>query len=364
MSIVDNLHYQAYGRAMLNPQENMPPNLSFQQRCYGLLTELGLIQTGEKINIQPLTGGVSSEIAKVITPQSVYCVKFALAQLKVAQVWEAPTRRSFAEYNWLNHVHTISPTSVPKLFGYSHTYRGFAMEFISGPSTRLWKTDLFDKGISVQDSQRVAKVLGRIHQYSALSRFPASKFQNQTDFWALRLEPYIHSLIEKHPALAAPLHAQINSLKSHDKVMIHGDISPKNILFKDDTPVFLDAECATMGDPVFDVAFCLNHFILKALHSKTLHSPVRRASYIAACLAFWEGYADWINWETSTGLEKRLTALLPILLLARVDGKSPVEYLTAPKRARIRAQIPAIISAPPATLSSLLNIIKDHLSLS
>ena len=42
-------------------------------------------------------------------------------------------------------------------------------------------------------------------------------------------------------------------------------MSPKNILVGPDGPIFLDAECAWYGDPAFDLAFCLNHMLLKCL---------------------------------------------------------------------------------------------------
>jgi hypothetical protein len=53
-------------------------------------------------------------------------------------------------------------------------------------------------------------------------------------------------------------------------------------------------------------------------------------------------------------LEARAARLLPGLLLARVDGKSPVEYLTgATQRDRVRTLAIPFLRAQPARLSDL-----------
>ena len=113
------------------------------------------------------------------------------------------------------------------------------------------------------------------------------------------------------------------------RALVHGDISPKNILHGPDGPVFLDAECAWFGDPAFDLAFCLNHLLLKGARE-----GADRTRYIAAFSALAGAYLAGVDWESASAIEARAAALLPALFLARVDGKSPVEYLTQRKRAR------------------------------
>jgi hypothetical protein len=90
-----------------------------------------------------------------------------------------------------------------------------------------------------------------------------------------------------------------------------------------DGPVFLDAECAWYGDPAFDLAFCLNHMLLKCIWR-----PQSTPGYLACFDALASSYLEGVAWESKAGLEARTAHLLPGLLLARVDGKSPVEYIT------------------------------------
>jgi hypothetical protein len=90
-------------------------------------------------------------------------------------------------------------------------------------------------------------------------------------------------------------------------------------------PVFLDAETACYGDPAFDAAFCLNHLLLKCVWH-----PEYMPAYLESFRAWKSAYLKSAVWENPRKLEARIAAILGVFLLARVDGKSPVEYLTAP----------------------------------
>ncbi|MCC7272734.1 MAG: aminoglycoside phosphotransferase family protein, partial [Alphaproteobacteria bacterium] len=112
-----------------------------------------------------------------------------------------------------------------------------------------------------------------------------------------------------------------------------------------DGPIFLDAECAWYGDPAFDLAFCLNHLLLKCLWT-----PVATPGFLAAFDALAAAYLPGVNWESAEALERRVAALLPALLLARIDGKSPVEYITDESTRDVvrHIAVPLIAEAPPS----------------
>jgi hypothetical protein len=110
--------------------------------------------------------------------------------------------------------------------------------------------------------------------------------------------------------------------------------------------VFLDAECAWYGDPAFDLAFCLNHLLLKCLWVPDA-APRFLACFEALATSYLQGYAP-------DGLEARAASLLPGLLLARVDGKSPVEYVTEEaQKTRVRRVARALFVTPPARLTEV-----------
>ena len=322
-------------------------------RCRDLVAEIGLADPGEVRRATPLTGGVASDIALVDLGARKVCVKFALGKLKVAEDWRAPVHRNRAEYAWLEFARSVSPENAPELHGRSEKLNGFAMEHVAGEDVYLWKSALLAEAPDRGEAEAVGRALGRLHAASTRSGFDRSAFGNRDDFHALRLEPYLVFTAGRHPAVAARLNALVADLYASDTALVHGDVSPKNILMRGGAPVLLDAECATMGDPSFDVAFCLNHLALKSLHL-----PASRAMLLRRADAFMAAYLGHVDWEPAAALDARVAALLPALMLARVDGKSPVEYLDDAERSRVRATALRMIDAPRETTAQALDEIR------
>jgi aminoglycoside phosphotransferase (APT) family kinase protein len=130
---------------------------------------------------------------------------------------------------------------------------------------------------------------------------------------------------------------------------MHGDVSPKNILCGPKGPVFLDAETACYGDPAFDLAFCLNHLLLKCVWH-----PEWQNEYLECFARLASGYRSEITWEAGVEAESRAASLLPALLLARVDGKSPADYLLDEReRAFVRTEAIAFLRGEEATLGRI-----------
>lgn len=300
-------------------------------RAAHLLEDLELASAVDVVSVRPLTGGVASDIGVVeLADGRCLCVKFALPRLKVAEDWHAPVHRSRAEYAWLLAALAIVPECVPKLYGWSAMLNGFAMEYVSGPDVVLWKRELLAGAGEGGQAAAVGSMLGRVHAASTQAGFDRGPFANRDDFRALRIEPYLTFTARRHPEVAKQLTAMAEALYASDAVLVHGDVSPKNILFRGGGPMLLDAECATMGDPAFDVAFCLNHLVLKGIHVPQAAPERRRGAE-----ELWAAYANHVSWEDVQALEARVTRLLPALMLARVDGKSPVEYLSKGSQDRV-----------------------------
>jgi thiamine kinase-like enzyme len=133
--------------------------------------------------------------------------------------------------------------------------------------------------------------------------------------------------------------------------LVHGDFSPKNFLICGERMVLLDGEAAWYGDPSFDVAFLLNHLFLKALYH-TLRS-LGTEQMIAA---FWKSYLECRQTKLQNDLEERAARLLLMLMLARVDGKSPVEYLGAPQTRLVREFVRRQLTARCFELAALASV--------
>ncbi len=308
---------------------------------------LGLAGQDEDVRATALTGGVSSGIHRVDLRSGSYCVKQALPQLKVAKVWMVPVERVFAEIRYLQVVGRIAPGQVPRVLGTDEASKSFVMPFL-GPEYRNWKADLLAGRVDVRVARAVGDLLGRIHAATAGDAQLAAQFATDENFHALRLEPYLVETARVHPALADGLLATVERTAATRRVLVHGDVSPKNILVGPDGPVLLDAECAWFGDPAFDLAFCLNHFLLKAAHL-----PAHAGELLASFRAFTDAYRPHAGWEDAQALEARVALLLPGLALARIDGKSPVEYLGEAQRAQVRRASIALLQDPPPSLSTI-----------
>ena len=296
------------------------------------LVREGLASDRSAIVAEPLTGGVASDIWRVEAGGRRFAVKRALAKLRVARDWRAPVSRNASEVEWLRTAAAIAPAAVPRILAHDAEVGAFAMEYLDPAQHPVWKAELRAGRADPAFASKVGTVLASIHAGTA--RRPELKpgFGDDATFTALRLDPYLNAAAEAHPDLAAPLQRLVTATLANRIALVHGDVSPKNILVGPAGPVFLDAECAWYGDPAFDLAFCLNHLLLKCLWT-----PAARADFLAAFDALAKSYLAGIDFEDAAALEARAARLLPGLFLARVDGKSPVEYLTDERdRARVR----------------------------
>ena len=315
------------------------------------LRRQGLAADGEVPRSEALSGGVSSDIWRVDLKGGPICVKRALPRLRVAQLWEAPIERNAYERRWLETANAIVPGVAPKVLagGDDESAGCFAMEYL--PQLPVWKAELRAGRADAVFAADVGRKLSAIHNATARRGDIASAFATDANFRAIRLEPYLLATGRVHGDLQPRLNELAEITSKNKLVLAHGDVSPKNILVGPRGPVFLDAECAWYGDPAFDLAFCLNHLLLKGLWV-----PASKAAFLACYNALAREYFASVDWEQPAVLERRAAALLPGLLLARVDGKSPVEYLTAEgDKARVRAFARRFLQSPASTLHDIGN---------
>ena len=289
----------------------------------GALRRMDLLGGGETFTAEPLLGGVSCDVWRVDLPAGPVCVKRALPKLRVTADWRAPAERAGTEADWFRLVGEIDPRLVPEVLGEDRAHHIFAMEYLPPDTNPLWKAELAAGSVDHDFAARVGDALAHIHAATAGREDVAHDFEHKTQFHALRLEPYLLFTAKRHADVAPRIRALSDGIANARIALMQGDISPKNILRGPEGPVFLDAETACYGDPAFDLAFCLNHLLLKCVWH-----PEFRDAYLASFTALVDAYLDGVTWEESEDVETRAAMLLPALLLARVDGKSPVEYLT------------------------------------
>lgn len=313
------------------------------------LARMGLVAPGEAARYIALTGGVASDIWKVDTATKTFAIKRALPKLKVADDWFVSVERNAYEVKWMEVVRTILPEAVPLLLGHDPEAGLFAMAYLDPAEYRNWKAELREGHADAAFAAEVGRCLARIHAATARDPSIAAAFTTDETFHAIRLAAYLEATAPKHPHVANALMELSRLTLATKLVLVHGDVSPKNILDGPHGPVFLDAECAWYGDPAFDLAFCLNHMLLKCLWT-----PWAAPRFLDLFNTLAQSYLAGVTWEPPAVMERRTAHLLPGLFLARVDGKSPAEYITADSdKAKIRRVALDFLKHPPDRLSDI-----------
>jgi len=313
------------------------------------LRRMKLVGDSETPAIVPLSGGVSGDVFRVDLAAGPICVKQALPKLRVAAEWLAPVERIHSEVDWFRFAGDVEPGCVPRILAEDKTAHLFAMNYFEPAEYPGWKAQLLDGQVDTDFAAQVGRAIGAIHRASAGRADVAAKFAHDDMFMALRIEPYLLYTAKAHPDRAARIEAMARDLAASRIALMHGDVSPKNILVGPTGPIFLDAETACYGDPAFDLAFCLNHLLLKCVWA-----PAHVSAYIRAFDALRHAYFAQAAWEGGDGLDRRTAGLLSAFLLARIDGKSPVEYIVDPRHKDfVRIAARDFLSQSDLTLSGM-----------
>ena len=284
----------------------------------------GLVGPAENATFRPLAGGVSSDIFRVDTETGrTLAVKRSIPRLRVAAEWLAPVERAAGEVRWLRLVREIDSRLAPRVLAEIPEISVFAMEFLDPANHPVWKDEMAGGRVDPGFAAAVGRDLVLIHSRTAGRSEIAEAFATDDCFFALRTSPFLLFTAERDGDVAPQLRALAADLAVRKVALMHGDISPKNILAGPAGPIFLDAECVAYGDPSFDIAFCLTHLLLKTVWLRDWREAV-----MASFRALWEAYRLGVDWEESAALDRRAAGLISALLLARVDGKSPAPYLT------------------------------------
>ncbi|MBX3001194.1 MAG: aminoglycoside phosphotransferase family protein [Caldilineaceae bacterium] len=310
------------------------------------------IAAGEEVTITPLAGGVSNRTVLVERPSGeAWVIKQALEKLRVRVDWFSSPQRIHREAAGIRALSALLPPgSVPRPIFEDHEHHLLAMDAVPQPHAN-WKAMLLAGDLHLDHVEQFARILGTIHRRSHERREQlASSFGDRSFFETLRLEPYYSYTASQHP-MAQPFYAALLAeTRAQSLALVHGDYSPKNILVHADRLVLLDHEVIHWGDPAFDMGFSFTHLLSKARHVAAL-----RPIFIEGAERYWQIYVDAVgDFSLWDGYEPRAVRHTLACLLARVDGRSPLEYLSADERTRQRALTLALMAEPPATLPQLI----------
>ena len=328
------------------------------ERIERQLRERG-VWSGPAPTVRVLSGGVSGTVLRLDGPDRSLVLKQALAELDVPDVWQADPRRILTEAAALRTLHVISPEHVPAVVDCDEAQLLLVMQ-AAPTSWHTWKEQLL-AGQPAEASHRVAASLGHQmrhwHQATTAAAWPAAapdraRFAPTDDFTALRVDPFYRRVADQYSGRVADrLHQLADGLLAAETCLVHGDLSPKNLLRPAGLGTdwwLVDSECATLGDPVFDVAFLLTHLVLKSLDPG-------RSQLRAVAQECWRTYCE----PEVLLSEAQLVAHCAALMLARVDGVSTVGYLTPAQADLVRRQATRALLEETGTLTGYLDLIGE-----
>ena len=173
------------------------------------------------------------------------------------------------------------PGSVPALIDLDRERFVLVMEE-APEGWRPWKTLLLDGVADPAVAQWLGELLRLLHASTADVQLGSA-----ASFEAQRVDPYLRTIQRRHPTLASEIGAFVDRLLTRP-LRRPRRLLAEDVLVGDDGPHsrlwVIDWEIVHRGDPAFDVAFLLNHLLLK-----TIHRPASRNDY-EACGRYLNAY--------------------------------------------------------------------------
>ena len=289
----------------------------------GALSAAGLVPDEETVRWLPLAGGVSNDVFAAQVGTRRFVIKRALSTLRVAERWDASPERSFTEAAAIVWAGEVLPDRVPQILAVDRE-RNVIVETFAPDGMENWKQLLLGGEIRPEVGAQLGGALADWQRASFLDPVVADRFADDEAFGQLRVQPFYVAAAARNPEVGRQIAGLVETMSRTRTVLVHGDYSPKNVLTGDAGLWVIDWEVAHRGDPAFDVAFLLHHLLCKAIAS-----PDRSAELERTAEAFVGAY---LPDAPARFAPSYLAAHVAALLLARIDGKSPVEYLSSAQR--------------------------------
>ncbi len=322
----------------------------------GYLVERQLASREAEVIVSELGGGVSNIVLLIEWPNEPdrrWVAKQSLGKLRVKDDWRSDRERIFREAEAiLALAPLLGDTALPKVIQIDRERYFFIMTAAPAGSV-VWKESLLAGHVDPAVARQVGTLLGRLIVSSRADLRLKERFADRTVFDQLRIDPYYRTTAARHADVRPVLEELMADSWKIQTSLVHGDYSPKNALVKTQNVFLIDFEVVHWGDPSFDAGFLLNHLFLKALHQ-----PRFSKAYIDAAREFWKALLTELGREPPGDFEAMTLRHLGGLMLARIDGKSPVEYIREEKtKERVRQAAKRILRERPERLEEVIRMV-------
>jgi 5-methylthioribose kinase len=308
-------------------------------------------------HVELLSGGVSNAVLRVETPDRLFVLKQSCPQLRTRDAWFSDLNRIYREQEVMQLLHPLlPPLTVPEVLHVDRDNYVFAMSHAPREAYN-WKQSLLDGVVDMKLGELSGRILGRLHETTADPQLH-DRFGDQVVFVQLRVDPFYHRVQERRPELAAAIQPVLDQLFTVKEALCHGDYTPKNLLAHASGFTLVDYETAHFGDPTMDLGLFLAHLLLKATRR-----PQQRLEFFELTRAFWRGYTAEVRFRPVDELLARGVGHLAVCLLARVDGTSPVDYLSEEQRQAVRLLARDLLNERPIRWEAVLGLTERAIQL-
>jgi len=318
------------------------------------LQQVGLISG--PAHVEALGWGVSNVVLRITPDHSPPVVlKQSRELLRTRVEWRSRLDRIWREADVLRLLEQRVPGAAPRILYEDRPNYLIVMEAIDRDHV-VWKEALLAGNVDLSLAETLGNLLARIHTVTWHDSVVAELLGDLRAFDELRLDAYYRRIATVHPALSPQLTELVEASRSRRHALVLADFSPKNILLVPDGHKVVDFETGHYGDPPFDLGFFLTHLVLKG---------VRAAPEDDRCFTFaqrfWTAYATAMSPRIATvpDYEALCVRHWAACLLARVDGKSPVDYLDERQQQLVRTFVLDSNLAPSNQMPEAINALRS-----
>ncbi len=353
------------------------------------LRRIGCVGPDESVRVRELAGGVSNIVLYVESGEGAFVLKQSRPRLRTREEWISRPQRIWRELQIQQTLASLLPAgAVPDVLFADRANFLYAMQAVPGDFVP-WKSLLLQGVCDPSIATTLGRYLGRIHVNTWNDSRLRDRFGDLRDFEDLRLDPFYRFVARRHPQLSSALQSLIDQTMHSSLCLVLGDFSPKNVLVGPQRITLVDFETGHFGDPAFDLGFFLSHLFLKVVaHALPAETSVRSTA---------DGHASWESYNESDILLPRPSqALLNLIstfatayrregrdsgllddsqlwlramrhwggcLLARIDGKSPVDYLGSERQKQFVRRLGEflLLADVPPSLESCLDQLAESL---
>jgi len=322
------------------------------QNVRDYLAAQGFLGDEDEVTVSALGGGVSNNVLLVewaLPHERRWVIKQSLGKLRVKDDWRSDRARIYREAESIQALRPVlGAAALPEVIHID--FKNFLYIMTAAPlGSQVWKDALLARRADSQVARNAGLLLAKMINASRGDASLSAQFWDRTVFDQLRIDPYYRTTASRHPELRREFDNLIETSLAIRTSLVHGDYSPKNMLVRGENIFLIDFEVVHWGDPSFDSAFALNHLFLKAFHQASAGRQ-----FVALADDFWRSLHAALAPEAASGFEAMTLRHLGGLMLARIDGKSPVEYIQdEPTKDAVRSVAAWILCDHPSRLAEV-----------